>query len=222
MKTSPSRPGSSRSADRQVPASVNKRCLEIFESVGPLRFQVAEADCVPATVINALLVATKRTVPLRLLRLIWATSLDQRRGTGWVCSKLLVDVLEAWFTRSGWDKERETLDDFTSIIKEGASVSLGPNNPITSTLNQGGVVCLTVHGGEHYALLHSVDGDSFYGFDPTWPKGARQRSESLRLLESSHGVANVCWQREELADLLKDESNQSVHIIRRRVAIAVG
>jgi hypothetical protein len=182
----------------------------VYRAVGPLRFQMASADCVPATVVNALLYATKKNLPPILMRLIWAGSMDQSKGTGWVCSKLLGDLLESWFTLSKWDGEqKETLSDFTSKVKCDKKLTL---NTLVRTLNAGGVACLTTNSGRHYELLHSHrDGQTFYGFDPTW-----QKDTSLKLLEETYGMVNIEWSREELIELFEDERNQFVHLIKPR------
>lgn len=188
----------------------------VYEKVGPLRYQMANADCVPTTVVNALLFVTKQTVPHRLMRLIWASSLDQAGGTGWVCSRILSDVLDAWFTMSKYDDERQTLEDFRSSVKQGKDVSLKPKHALLTTLNAGGAVCLTTENGGHYSLLHSHNGEKeFYGFDPTW-LGPRKRKAALEISDSTFGMANIMWSREELQTILEDENNQFIHLISKR------
>jgi hypothetical protein len=190
----------------------------IYEAVGPLRYQMAAGDCVPTTVVNALLCVTRTTLPHRLMRMIWASSLDQSNGTGWVCSKLLVELLDSWFKLSEYDGERQTLAEYTSKVRLESQVSLRQNNSLVTTLNNRGAICLTTENGGHYALLHSHDqGQRFYGFDPTW-LGPRKRKKSLELLEATYGIANTQWSREELVKLLANEENQFVHLIAPRVA----
>jgi len=174
---------------------------------------MAGSDCVPTTVVNALLFVTRKTLPQRLMRLIWGCSLDQRNGTGYVCSRILADVLDAWFKMSEDDGESQTLSEFCSRIKLGKDVSLKPNNPLLTTLNAGGAVCITTGNGGHYSLLHSHNqGKAFYGFDPTWP-GARKRKVAMEFSNSTFGMANIVWTREELQIILEDEANQFIHLI---------
>ena len=186
----------------------------IHDAVGPLRYQTAQADCVPTTVVNALLFVTGKNLPARLMRLIWACSLDlPGGGTGWVCSKLLGEVLEAWFTMSEFDGARDTLADYQSTVLQGTKVTLKRRNSLVSTLDAGGVVCITTENGGHYALVHSHDeGKSFYGFDPTWC-GPRKRKAALAMSEATNGMVNSVWTRDQLQTEFENEASQFVHLI---------
>jgi hypothetical protein len=203
--------------------SPSKAALEsfkaVYKKVGPLRYQMADADCVPTTVVNSLLFVTRKTVPHRLMRLIWTSSLDQPRGTGWVCSRILSDVLHAWFTMSSFDGEAKklTLAAFRSEVKQGKDVSL---RRIVTTLKTGGAVCLTTENGSHYALLHSHNqGKEFYGFDPTW-LGPTKGKTALEHSDKTFGMVNIVWTCEELQNILEDENNQFIHLISPRAASA--
>lgn len=196
------------------PAGLLERLHRTHEAVGPLRFQMASADCVPTTVVNALLCVTRRPVPHRLMRLIWASSLDQDGGTGWVCSRLLVELLESWFRMAGRDGEGDALSGFSSRLCLGAEASLEGSDALLDALNAGGAVCLTTERGKHYTLLHGHDGgQTFYGFDPTWP-GVQASQKATDLLEATRGMANIQWSKAGLARVLADRRNQFVHLIR--------
>jgi hypothetical protein len=188
----------------------------IYKSVGPLRYQMADADCVPTTVVNGLLFTTQKHLPPQLLRLIWSASLDQRSGTGWVCSQLLAEVLQAWFSLSQYDGAKKSLNTFQSFTRQDEQVSLKQNNSLVTTLNEGGVVCITVLKGGHYSLLHShLGGKLFFGFDPTWPS-ARKRTKVLQLAEESFGMCNAVWTRDEILSELSHADNKFLHIIKPR------
>lgn len=188
----------------------------IYKAVGPLRYQMADADCVPTTVVNGFLFATGKHLPPQLLRLIWSASLDQPSGTGWVCSQLLADVLQAWFSMAQYDGAKKHFSSFQSFTKQGEDVSLKRNNSLVATLNEGGVVCITVLKGGHYSLLHShSDGKVFFGFDPTWPS-PRKRAKALDLAAKSYGMCNALWTRDELQSELSHVENKFLHFIKPR------
>lgn len=196
-----------------IPESLRATYKARHEAVGPLRYQMAVADCVPTTIVNGLLFVTRKQVPQRLMRLIWACSLDQPSGTGWVCSKILAETLHAWFTMSEFDGEKHTLSEFQSKAKQGNEVLLKQNNALVTALNSGGAACITTEGGGHYALLHSHDkGREFYGFDPTW-LGPRKRKKAIELSNESFGMVNIRWTRQELLAILSNDANQFIHLI---------
>ncbi len=186
---------------------------KLSDEIGPLRYQMSEADCVPTTIINALLVVRRRPLKPKLLHLIWSVSIDQNaKGTGWACSQLLAHVLQSWFTYASTDKYERGKILLRSDIVEGENVSLDKNNRIARCLNSKGVVCLTTSNGGHYCLLITKEENYYLGFDPSWNSyySTPEHSDDYR---QYHGLVNVCWTREELISELSLEANKWIHTI---------
>jgi len=135
---------------------------KLSKTIGPLRYQMSECDCVPTTIINALLVVRKRRLKPKLLHLIWSVSLDfNKEGTGYVSSQLLAHVLQSWFDRALSDGYETRTPNVTSEIIEGETVHLNQSNRIARCLNAGGVACLTTENGGHYSLLLAQEGNDY-------------------------------------------------------------
>lgn len=185
---------------------------KLRRKIGPLRYQSSESDCVPTTIVNGLLVLLKRRIHPRLLHMIWAVSLDANHGTGSVSCYTLSSILNHWFGSAhldGWEKEPLP---FVSDVIEGEAVHLRRNNPLTRTINAGGVCFLVTCNGGHYILLHSVAGKQYLGFDP-YMKVRKGSVEQSGIYEKYSGLANVIYLREEIDRLFREEGNQWLHII---------
>ncbi len=185
---------------------------KLRRKIGPLRYQSSESDCVPTTVVNGLLVLLGRRIHPRLLHMIWAISLDASHGTGSVSCHTLSSILNNWFTsayQDGWEKGQLP---FVSDIIEGDAVHLRRNNPLTRSINAGGICFLVTSNGGHYSLLHSVNGGEYIGFDP-YLKLRKGSIEQSRIYAEYSGLANVIYQRHEIDELFRDDGNQWLHVI---------
>lgn len=186
---------------------------KLSKTIGPLRYQMSEADCVPTTIINALLVVRKRKLKPKLLHLIWSVSLDfSKEGTGFVSSQLLAYVLQSWFDRALADRYEARKPNLKSEILEGNDVHLGQGNRIARCLNLGGVACLTTYDGGHYSLLLGQEGNEYLGFDPWWQESFASKKH-IECFQDYHGIVNMRWSREELLAELSRKSNQWIHLI---------
>lgn len=185
---------------------------KISAAVGPLRYQSSTSDCVPTTVINALLVLLQKRLDPALIRFIWAASLDLgKAGTGSVGSKILAHVLESWFEHAADDKYVKSALNFRSEIISGDSAHLGPNNALIRCLNNGGVACIMT-GGDHYSLLLCRSGLTYFGFDPYWNTHQVKRAGTVDY-SKYHGLVNRSWSRKELLEGLSANENKWFHLI---------
>lgn len=186
---------------------------KLSKRIGPLRYQMSECDCVPTTIINALLVVRKRRLKPKLLHLIWSVSLDfSKEGTGFVSSQLLAHVLQSWFEPALADGYETRKPNFKSEILEGEDVHLNRSNRIARCLNAGGVACLTTEDGGHYSLLLAQEGSDYIGFDPWWLESYSSKGH-LDNFQKYHGIANTRWTRDELLSELNKKSNRWIHLI---------
>lgn len=189
-----------------------KKWEELSKKIGPLRYQMSEADCVPITIINALLVVRKKRLNPQLLRLIFNVSIDDQEGTGFVSSQALAHILQTWFERAHEDGYENGILGFKSEIVEGESVHLAQNNPVSRCLNQGGVVCLTTMDGGHYSLLIAQENGEYLGFDPWWRASYASKKHRDEFAKYQ-GIINVRWNREKLSQELKKKDNKWIHLI---------
>ena len=181
-------------------------------SIGPLRYQTSKADCVPTTIINALLVLHYALLPPKLVKQVWAIGLDFPTGTGWVGTKLLADLLDAWFNLAVRDRQARSASALRSFVIEGKKVNLGKSGVIRTTLDNGGVCCLTVRNGQHYVLLLANDGDDYLIFDPTWRR-SHTTTDHIERFRKYFGLVNTILTKEELLMEFDSEYNKYVHVI---------
>lgn len=192
------------------------------DEVGALRLQSSDGDCVPTTVINALLYLTGDRIHPKLQRLIWSVALDEGPLTGWVGCQLVSDVISAW---SDWThKDGNAGNKKRKFISEIRANHVAKKFDVTQTLKDihdcieaEGVVCLTCNKGGHYALLHSFDGSFYYGFDSYFSNGDRLLEAAFTKCNDLSSMTNFMISKPKLENLLKDkdESNQWVHLIKR-------
>lgn len=185
---------------------------EIAEIIGPLRYQSSETDCVPVTVINAILVVYQRQLPTALVKQIWALGVDFDEGTGFVGTHALAAFLDVWFKTAVSDRREKTAIGLSSRIITTQKVSLGPGNVIARTLNGGGVCCLTIKGGCHYVLLLAIEKDEYLIFDPGW-NAKYQKIQHKEKFSKYFGLVNRSFSREEFERELKHKYNKQIHII---------
>lgn len=187
---------------------------ELYQKIGPLRYQASTSDCVPTTIINGLAVLLGRHIHPKLHQLIWALAGDQDRhgGTGWVCCDTLSVLLSKWFQRAHEDgREKEPLP-FSSQVIEGDLVNLKENGALMRCMKGGGVACLTTgKNADHYALLIGIEGDVFIGFDSWWE--GKKTARRIEEFASYKGIINMKWTREELAQVLHNSG--WVHLLGR-------
>jgi hypothetical protein len=192
------------------------------DEVGALRLQSSDGDCVPTTVINALLYLTEDRIHPKLQRLIWSVALDdQGETTGWIGCQLVSDVINAWRVQAGNDGIDEPVV-FESRINAGKKNLL---QDVQDVVNKKGVACLTCKKGKHYALLHSFDGENFYGFDPYLPNEKDLQDKFFTHIEilsatssetvhkKINGMVNFSISIPQLEGLLKVKRNQWIHLI---------
>lgn len=181
-------------------------------AIGPLRYQTSEADCVPTTVINALLVTYQRTLPTALVKQIWAVGVDFDSGTGWVGTRMLAGLLDIWFKTAVDDHRERTEIALCSRICSEESAHLGPGNVVVRTLNAGGVCCVTVQEGQHYVLLLATHNGDFLAFDPSWNRHYQSPTHQREFFEYC-GLVNRRFSREQLTRELDHSYNKHIHII---------
>lgn len=185
----------------------------IADAIGPLRYQSSESDCVPTTVINGLLVLYRRQIPAALVKLVWTVGVDFDEGTGYVGTRTLAALLDAWFKMAYLDTREATPIALSSRIIERRDVYLGPDSQIDKTLANGGVCCLTVQKGCHYALLLGMDTQSHYLlFDPGWD-GALGKKAHQTEFEKYHGLVNRRLSEAQLNNELRHRYNKYVHLL---------
>lgn len=185
----------------------------IADAVGPLRYQSSEADCVPTTVINGLLVLYRRPIPTALVKLVWTVGVDFDEGTGYVGARTLAALLDAWFKIAYLDTREATPIALSSRIIEGREVCLGPDSQIDITLDSGGVCCLTMQKGCHYALLLGRDAQSSYLlFDPGWESTLGKKAHQTEF-EKYYGLVNRRLTESQLNDELRHRYNKYVHLL---------
>jgi len=175
---------------------------DLYQKIGPLRYQASTSDCVPTTIINGLSILLEGPLPPKLHQLIWALAGDQDKngGTGWVCCDTLAALLSRWFQRAHQDKRAPESLPFTSEIIENA-INLKPGGKLLRCLSGGGVACLTTgKNADHYTLLIGTEGDYFLGFDSWWDKKTSKRVDAFAPYK---GMVNIKWSRGELEDELQ-------------------
>jgi hypothetical protein len=189
-----------------------KKIWEVKQrQVGALRLQSSEGDCVPTTVINALLYLTEDRIHPKLQRLIWSVALDyQGKTTGYVGCQLMSDVINAWHLHAANDRVN-SIFNFKSRIATGTDAVL--IGEVQETIASNGVACLTCKNGKHYALLHSFDDDYFYGFDPFFSRIKRKNPFHSAYVNDASGMVNFSITKDGLKELFKDGVNQWVHLI---------
>lgn len=191
-----------------IPPAPQALWADKLAALGPLRLQSSEGDCAPTTVINALLYLSDGRIHPKLLRLIWAVSLDfQGHTTGWVGCQLLSEVVNAWAAQSANDGVAHPPQGFASSVWQGKAATA---ERIARAIGGGGAVCITCKDGKHYALLHSADGACFYGFDPYLPDKKNPLDGHFLGLNSPHaapahlhGMVNFSLPLRDLKALLK-------------------
>ena len=207
-----------------------KNFKNIHKEIGPLRYQAGESDCVPTTIVNALMFLTSKNLNPALQRLIWSASLDSgKQGTGWVGCKLLAEVLQSWFDFAKHDEYETSAANLAfesyvfsafdaSELSNFASESL---QKIDYCLSKGGVVCLTAGKGTHYQLIHSKLNGEYLGFDSDWTKSDKNRMGSAEI-EKYSNMANIKYDENTLKKILKQKANQWIHIIQpKKLKIAL-
>jgi|GEM_PF-2176561 len=185
---------------------------KIASKIGPLRYQMSDSDCVPTTIVNAMLFLLQRRLHPRLLSMLWHISVETKSGSGWVTCQLLSDTLNSWFLRAHLDGNEKGVLPFKSKIIEGDAAHLERNNSLARSINIGGVCCLTVNDGKHYVLLHATNGRQFLAFDPYWCRKLSSTASQQRYKEY-FGLVNASYTRDELASELENGNNKWIHII---------
>lgn len=186
----------------------------LHRKIGPLRHQISEADCVPTTICNGLLMLLEKHLHPALLKLVWNLSISDDRQTNAVFCQALSNSLNAWFEHAEADYGAKAMPvAFESEIVRGEDVHLKQNNRVAQCLNAGGVACLSTKDESHYVLVHSAEGDSYVGFDPYWPY-SQKKSRAKEDWGAYHGLANVRYDRNLLIDWFKDERSQWIHLIK--------
>lgn len=190
--------------------------------VGALRLQSSDGDCVPTTVINALLYLTEDRIHPKLQRLIWSVALDEGPLTGWVGCQLVADVISAWsdWTHKDGNAGKKKRKFISEIMSQG---TLGEKFDEINSLKEiqdwveakTGVVCLTCNKGGHYALLHSFDGKNFYGFDAYFSNNGAMTEAAFTEYKDTCGMVNFSISTDGLKKLFNDEANQWLHFIKR-------
>lgn len=199
------------------------RWKTLASKIGPLRYQSSEADCVPTSVVNGLLVVMGKPISAKLLQLIWSVSIDDGEGTGYVGCSVIADILQSWFKRSHQDgKEKKSLP-YSSEIIEGETVGLHRNNALARCLNGGGVACITTDKGAHYLLVLAEENSQYLMFDPTWPMDKPSRKTAAKVKENLlvgsgedyNGLVNLIWSRERFQKEITGKHNQWMHLIHK-------
>lgn len=178
---------------------------ELYQKIGPLRYQASTSDCVPTTIINGLVVLLGEQLHPKLNQLIWALAGDQDKhgGTGWVCCDTLAVLLSKWFKRAHQDGRAKEELPFTSEVIEGKSVNLDPKGALLRCIYGGGVACLvTGKNADHYSLLIDVEDGTFIGFDSFW--NGKKTVKRLEAFASYNGIINIRWTRDELEKTLQE------------------
>lgn len=177
---------------------------DLYQKIGPLRYQASASDCVPTTLINGLTILLEERLHPKLHQLIWALAGDQDKngGTGWVCCETLSVLLNTWFERAHQDKRASGPLPFSSQIIEGKSVNLKKDGELLRCLSNNGVACL-VSGkkSDHYSLLIGTENDCFVGFDSWW--NGKKTAKRLESMAEYKGMINLIWTRDELETELK-------------------
>lgn len=176
---------------------------ELYQQIGPLRYQASTSDCVPTTIINGLSVLFGKRLHPKLHQLIWALAGDQDKhgGTGWVCCDTLSVLLSKWFQRAHQDYREKTVLPFTSQIVEGTDVNLKKNGPLMHCIEGGGVACVvTGKNANHYSLLMGIEDGQFLGFDCWWE--GKKTAKRLESLAAYKGLVNMTWTRAEVEQAL--------------------
>lgn len=186
----------------------------LYKKIGPLRYQSAESDCVPTTIVNGLTVLLERKLHPKLLQLIWALSLDQGgqdAGTGWVCCDVLSNLLTKWFERAHEDGYESKPLPYESRVIEGDAVRKRNviRNHIVPCLESDGVVCL--HTSSHYYLILGIENGTFMVFDCWW--NDFETPKRLKGFGSYMGLVNTKWARKELKGCLVDSGYIWVHLL---------
>lgn len=188
---------------------------QLYNQIGPLRYQASSSDCVPMTIINGLSLLFRRHLHPKLNQLIWALAGDQdkRGGTGWVCCDTLAVLLSKWFDRAHQDNREDGPLPFTSEIIEGTAVNLEKRGKLLRCLKNGGLACIvTGKYANHYCLLIATDGEDFLGFDSWWDKNTAKRVEAFSQYK---GMVNIRWTREELERELQNSG--WVHLLGHKI-----
>ena len=189
---------------------------EIADHIGPLRYQTSQADCVPTTVINGLLVLYQRQLPAALAKLVWTIGVDFKEGTGYVGARTLAALVDTWFTNAHRDGQEDAEVPLASRIIEGKDVYVGPNSQIDNTLENGGVCCLTLQGGCHYALLLGWDTEGNYLlFDPWW-NSTFGTSSHVADFQNYFSLVNQRLSPSELSTELRHRYNRYVHLLEHK------
>ena len=189
--------------------------------VGALRLQSSEGNCVPTTVINALLYLTEDRIHPKLQRLIWSVALDEDQMTGWVGYQLLRDVISAWsnWTHKDGNAGKKKRKFISEILATSTTEKFDATNALARIRDwiseSEGVVCLTCNKGGHYALLHSFDGKNYYGFDSFYSNSGCMPEAAFAECKDLCSMVNFSISKPKLENLLEDESNQWVHLIKR-------
>lgn len=136
----------------------------------PFRLQASEYDCVPTTALNALsyLYHRNEIPPLAIQRIFMycLDSVSSKQNLGHGTTPYAVQLFGNWLNEFQKGKFRNE-----STYLTGAKVSLGKNNALARTLNQGqrGVAMIRVKGDRstwHYILGIGFEGDWLHAFDP--------------------------------------------------------
>ncbi len=141
----------------------------------PLRYQLSEYDCVPATIGNAIACLFERDeIPPEVVQRIYLYTLDSagRRGTfARGSSDESVRLLARWLEQFSTDRFGVHAE-----FLAGREVHLKRGNRVVECLNDGGVALCNItydHGDWHYVLALRADDRSVYFFDPYWRRDVR-------------------------------------------------
>ena len=191
--------------------STIKKFEVLAAKIGPLRYQVTNEDCVPVTLINALLFLSRQRLHPKLVRLIWTIGIDQSNyKTGWVASYLLADLLKSWSEYASKDDQKNKPMRIKSQVITDESVNLEKDGLLMKCLDSGGVACITIGNGDHYAALLGYENGDFIGFDSLWKKNFASPM-FMKNYSDYCGLVNSKWKRNKLLTELKN--NKWAHLI---------
>lgn len=156
----------------------------------PLHYQMSEYDCVPTALMNGInYLFHRREIPPMVIRHIFLYCLDTvgrdaRFGIGGT-SKYAVRLVGNWlnaYKMKAFSVETQFL--------EKESVDIGPDGPLVSCLEDGGVVLcnmLLTPKEEHYLMISGVDAEWIYCFDSYFRKSIRGMKGMAKVLPSPDG-----------------------------------
>lgn len=134
----------------------------------PLRYQISEYDCGPASLLNALSYLFEREeIPPEIIRNIMIYTLDSfgkdgisgKSGTSYMAMMFLSNWMNAFGETGQLNISSKYLSEHQVNMREG--------NYIEDAIRRNGVAVLRLYeGGWHYVLCTGITGDKVYLFDP--------------------------------------------------------